>query len=146
MPLDVHWKARLVFLGLLGVGGVGVWYDLSSGNRTSYEIDTHESVSGLTEGAPVEMHGVEVGTVNRVRLTTPHTVQIVLRIDHDAPVSRATTAVLTARGLAARGFMGYVYIALENSGTDERPLGSEPGHTYPAIAMAAPQIDTLDTT
>src|SRR4051812_11339966 len=107
MPLDVHWKARLVFLGLLGAAVVGGWYFLSPGNRVPYEIDSHEAVSGLTEGAPVEMHGVEIGTVRRIRLTDPRTVHIVLSIDRDAPITRATMAVLTARGLAARGFMGY---------------------------------------
>jgi hypothetical protein len=42
--------------------------------------------------------------------------------------------------------MGYVYIALENTGTDGRPLGADVNHTYPVIPMAAPQIDTIDTT
>jgi phospholipid/cholesterol/gamma-HCH transport system substrate-binding protein len=146
MPLDVHWRARLVFLGLLGAATVGGWYFLSPGNRVLYEIDTHDSVSGLTEGAPVEMHGVEVGTVRRIKLIDFRTARLVLSIDRNTPVTRATTAVLTARGLAARGFMGYVYIALENSGTDERLLAPDPSRHYPIIAMAAPQIETVDTT
>jgi phospholipid/cholesterol/gamma-HCH transport system substrate-binding protein len=146
MPLDVHWRARLVFLGLLGAATVGGWYFLFPGNRVLYEIDTHASVSGLTAGAPVEMHGVEVGTVRRIKLTDPRTVRLVLSIDRDTPVTQATTAILTARGLVARGFMGYVYIALENSGVDERPLPPHPGHGYPIITMAEPQIETLDTT
>jgi hypothetical protein len=29
MPLNVHWKARLVFFGLLGAAGVAGWYFLS---------------------------------------------------------------------------------------------------------------------
>lgn len=136
----------MLFLGLLGAASVGGWYFVSPGNRVLYEIDTHESVSGLTEGAPVEMHGVEIGTVRRIKLVDPKTVRLVVSIERDTPVTHATTAVLTARGLAARGFMGYVYIALENSGADERPLAPNPSHGYPIIAMAAPQIDTVDTT
>lgn len=146
MALDVHWKARLISLGLIGAAGIAGWYILSPGHRVSYEIDTREAVSGLTEGAPVEMHGVEIGTVRRMRLADPATVHLVLSIDRDAPITRATTAVLTARGLAARGFMGYVYIALENTGADGRPLGADANHTYPVIPMAAPQSDTIDTT
>ncbi len=87
-----------------------VWRDLAAAHQADR--------GGLTEGAPIEMHGVEIGTVHRVRLADPATVHLVLSIDRDAPITRATTAVLTARGLAARGFMGYVYIALENTGTD----------------------------
>jgi len=92
------------------------------------------------------MHGVEIGTVSRIRLTDPRTVDIDLSIDRNAPITRATTAVLTARGLAARGFMGYVYIALEDTGTDRGPLVSDVGHRRPVIAAGAPQIDTVDTT
>lgn len=146
MPLNVHWKARLAFVGLVGAAGLGGWYFLSSGHHLSYEIDTHETVSGLTEGAPVEMHGVEIGTVRRIRLAGPQTVHMVLSINGDAPITRATTAVLTARGLAARGFMGYVYIALENSGTDGRPLAVDTSYSLPVIQMAPPEIDTVDTT
>lgn len=146
MPLDVHWQARLVFLALLGTAGVGGWYFVSPGNRVLYEMDTHDPVSGLSEGAPVEMHGVEIGTVSRIKLTDPGTVHILLSIDRDAPITRATTAVLTARGMAARGFMGYVFIALENSGADRTPLTPDASHRHPVIAVGAPQIDTVDTT
>lgn len=147
MPLDVHWKARLIFLVLLGAAGLGGWYFLSSSAYALYEIETHDPVSGLTVGSPVEMHGVEIGTVHRIRLADPRTVEIVLSIDHDAPmITRATTAIVTARGMAARGFMGYVYIALENSGTIQGPLTRDADHSYPVIATAASQIDTIDTT
>jgi hypothetical protein len=88
MPLDVHWKARLVVLGLLGAADVGGWSFLLPGNRVPYEIDTHEAVSGFTEGAPVEMLGVEIGTARRIRLATPRTVHIVLGIDRDVPITR----------------------------------------------------------
>ena len=146
MSLNVHWKARLVFLGVLGAAGIGVWYYLSPAGQVPYAIETHDAVSGLAAGAPVEMHGVEVGTVRSVRLSDPGTVQILIGVDRDAPITRATTAVLTARGLAARGFMGYVYIALESTGTDVQPLRAGAGKPYPVIPMAPPQINTVDTT
>lgn len=145
MPLGVHRSARLVFLALLAVAGAGVWYFLSPGNRIVYGLETHDSISGLREGAPVEMHGVEIGTVKRVRLADPQTVDVELSIDRNAPITRATRAVVTARGLAARGFMGYVYVALEDSGTDRSPVVPDAAHRRPMIAAGEPQIDTLDT-
>jgi ABC-type transporter Mla subunit MlaD len=145
MPLDVHWKARLAFLALLGGAGTAAWYVLSSGAHQLYEIETHDAVSGLGIGAPVEMHGVEIGTVDEIRLLDPDTVNIVVSIDSHAPVSRATVATVTSRGLAARGFMGYVYIALEDSGAGSGPPATIAGHRYPVIPAAASRAYTVDT-
>ena len=120
MSANVHGKARLIFLALLGAGGLaaGLGYFWSSGQYTTYRIETHDSVSGLIVDSPVELHGVEVGKVTRIELADPYTVAILLRITSEAPVSKATVATITARGLAARGFTGYVYVALENAGTE----------------------------
>src|SRR5689334_907736 len=115
--MGVHWKARLIFAAALCAGAAagGGWYLWSSGHYATYRLETHDSVSGLVTDAPVELHGVEVGRVTQVKLLGPSTVSILLAIATDAPVSRATVATITARGLAARGFTGYVYVALENT-------------------------------
>jgi len=141
----VHWKASLTFTAVLCVGGlaVGLWYLWSSSQHTIYRIDP---VSGLIADSPVEFHGVEIGKVTRIELTDPHTVGILLSIANDAPVSKATVATITARGLAARGFTGYVYVALENTGADSGPLTIEPGQRYRVISTAPSRIDTMDTT
>jgi phospholipid/cholesterol/gamma-HCH transport system substrate-binding protein len=98
-----------------------------------FEIRTREPVSGLIADAPVEFHGVEVGKVKRVQLIDPHTVSIVLTVRQDAPITRATIATITSRGLAARGFTGYVYVALDDVGDDSRPLKALSGSPLPLI-------------
>ena len=147
MSANVHGKARLIFLALLGAGGLaaGLGYFWSSGQYTTYRIETHDLVSGLIVNSPVELHGVEVGKVTRIELADPYTVAILLRITNEAPVSKATVATITARGLAARGFTGYVYVALENAGTESGPLTSEPGQRYPIIPSAPSRTNTMDT-
>jgi phospholipid/cholesterol/gamma-HCH transport system substrate-binding protein len=102
-------------------------------------------VSGLIADSPVEFHGVEVGKVRRVRLVDPHSVSVLLNVRRDAPVSRATVATIIARGLATRGFTGYVYVALEDNGVDRRPLSALPGGSYPLIPTAPSRSVSLDT-
>lgn len=146
MQNSIDTKARLLFAAFLLVVGMAgaLWYFLSASRQTTYQIYTQESVSGLMVDAPVEFHGVDVGKVQSVRLVDPHSVAIVLRIDSAAPVSSASVATITSRGLAARGFTGYVYVALEDTGTDRTPLKAPPGEPYPVIPVAASNAVTLD--
>ena len=148
MPADYHRKATLLFTAALcaAVLAAGFWYVRSSAQYTMYRIQTHDSVSGLIADSPVEFHGVEVGNVTRIELIDPKTVGIVLRVTKGTPVSKATVATITSRGLAARGFTGYVYVALEDSGTESGPLTVAAGERFPVITTAPSVTDTMDTT
>ena len=148
MKLDVDDKARLafvVFLLLAAVAG-SVWYAISSNRYATYQIRTHDSVSGLLVDAPVEFHGVDVGRVKRVDLIDPRSVHILLRVERAAPVTAATVATITTRGLAARGFTGYVYVSLEDAGSGAGSLDIRPGEQYPAIPVSQPKSLSLDAT
>lgn len=92
--------ARWAFALLLLLGGAAAfaWFALASSRYATYEIRTHDPVSGLMADAPVEFHGVEVGRVARVELIDPGAVSVLLHIRKDAPVSTATVATVTSRG------------------------------------------------
>lgn len=145
--MSVERRAWLLFgmLLLLGAAAGLVWYRLASHRYATYEIRTADPVSGLIEDSPVELHGVEVGKVRRVRLLDPRSASILLNVRRDAPVSRGTVATITARGLATRGFTGYVYVALEDSGMDPRALSAQPGEPYPRIPTAPSRSVSMDT-
>ena len=147
-PMNVEDRAWFLFGVLLLVGTAAglAWYVLASTRYATFEIRTADPVSGLITDSPVEFHGVEVGKVRRLRLVDPHSVSILLYVRREAPVTRATVATITARGLATRGFTGYVYVALEDSGVDRRPLAPLPGESYPLIRSAPFRAVTLDTT
>ncbi len=147
MNLSIENRARLAFAFVVLLGAVAwlVWRLLTSGQYEIYQIRTHDSVSGLLADAPVEFHGVEVGRVRDVSLTDPHTVSILLNVKKDAPITVATTATITSRGLATRGFTGYVYISLEDSGADATPLAPAPGSPFPLIRSAPSKSVALDT-
>jgi phospholipid/cholesterol/gamma-HCH transport system substrate-binding protein len=146
MKMSIENRARLAFaiVVLLGIVAGLVWYSMTAGRYATYQIRTEDPVSGLIADAPVEFHGVEVGRVTRVKLTGPHSISVLLDIRKDAPVSKATVATITARGLATRGFTGYVYISLEDSGTDHGPLVAASGSEYPQIPTAPSRSVSLD--
>jgi phospholipid/cholesterol/gamma-HCH transport system substrate-binding protein len=146
MKLDVDNKARIAFalVLLLGAAAGTVWYLLSSSRYMTYQIQTHDPVSGLIADAPIEYHGVDVGKVKSVELFDSHSVRILLSIKNGAPVTAATVATITARGLATRGFTGYVYVSLEDAGTDSRSLVARPGERYPTIPTAPSKVVSLD--
>lgn len=148
MNLSAEARARVAF-GLLVVAGAAgglIWYLVASGRYTTLEVRTRDPVSGLMADAPVEFHGVPVGTVKRVDLVDPYTVELLLSVRRDAPITRATVATVTTRGLAARGFMGYAYVALEDVGTDSRPPVSQPGARFPVIPATPSRFLTMDAT
>jgi phospholipid/cholesterol/gamma-HCH transport system substrate-binding protein len=147
MKMDIDMKARLLFIAFLLVLATGalIWYFLGATHYATYQIYTKDSVSGLIVDAPIEFHGVEVGKVKSVKLTEPQLVSIVLNVEKDAPVSSATVATIISRGVAARGFTGYVYVSLEDTGTVASPLTAQPGEPYPVIPSAPTKQVTLDT-
>ena len=146
MKLDADNKARIAFALVLLLGAVIgiVWYVFSSSRYTTYQIQTHDPVSGLIADAPIEYHGVDVGKVKSVELIDSRSIRILLSIRNDAPVTTATVATITSRGLATRGFTGYVYVSLEDGGTDFQSLVARPGERYAAIPTAPSKSVSLD--
>lgn len=143
---DAARLARWAFAALLlaaALAGLG-WYRLAAARYATYEIRTADNVSGLMRDAPVEFHGVDVGKVDRIALTGPASVSVLVRIRKDAPVSTATVATITSRGLASKGFTGYVYVALEDDASGPRPLPSSAG-AYRQLRTAPARSVNLDT-
>jgi len=146
MKIDVDMKARLLFVAFLVLLGAGalVWYLVAAARYAVYQIYTSDAVSGLIVDAPVEFHGVEVGKVKSVKLVDPHRVGVVVEVERGTPISSATVATIISRGVAARGFTGYVYVSLEDAGAGT-PLQARPGEAYAEIRTAPAKVVTLDT-
>jgi len=146
--ISIENRARLAFALVLFIGTIAgfVWYLRTSSQYITYQIVTHDSVSGLLTDAPVELHGVEVGKVQRVALTDPHSVSILLDINKAVPITTTTIATITSRGLAARGFTGYVYISLEDAGSNSPRLHTATRNLYPTIPTTPSRTLNLDNT
>jgi phospholipid/cholesterol/gamma-HCH transport system substrate-binding protein len=147
MNASAEAKARWLFTGclLLAVAAAGAWWLFGSWGYSTYELRSRDAVSGLIPGAPVEFHGVEVGQVRTVQLLEPRLVRVLIAVRREVPVSTATVATITGRGLATRGFTGYVYVSLEDGDTAARPLAAPDGSPYPLLASAPGRQVNLDT-
>lgn len=147
MKPNIESRARWAFaiLVFLGIAAGLIWYVMDAGRYATYQVRTRDAVSGLIVDAPVEFHGVEVGRVKKIDLTSPNSVSILLSIKKGTPVTLATVATITARGLASRGFIGYVYVSLEDTGTNPQPLAPLPNEPFPVIAAAPSRSVNLDT-
>jgi len=148
MNASAEAKARWLFVGLLVLvaAAVGAWLAWDTVRDHTYEIRTRDAVSGLIPGAPVEFHGVEVGRVKAVDLLEPKLVRVLVQVRHDVPITTATVATITGRGMAARGFTGYVYVSLEEGAVAGRPLARTAETAYPLLASAPSRVVSLDTT
>jgi phospholipid/cholesterol/gamma-HCH transport system substrate-binding protein len=147
VTIDINTKARLMFVMalLISIVAAAIWYFQSVSQDATYQIYTEDSVSGLIADSPIEFHGVDVGKVKSIKLVNPHSVRILLSIDKTAPITSASVATITSRGLATRGYTGYVYISIDDVGIDSRPLTTRSGEPYPIIRTAASKLITLDT-
>lgn len=147
MDTSAEARARWLFgafLLVLAAAAAG-WFLLAAARSTTYEVRTRDPVSGLIPGAPVEFHGVEVGKVRSVDLLEPRLVRVLLEVRRDVPVSSVTVATITGRGLATRGFTGYVYVALEDGPGPGVPLTAPADGRYPRLAAGPARQVNIDT-
>src|ERR1700728_394360 len=96
-----------------------IW--LSSGfsfdQYSTFMVYMQESVTGLSIDSPVELNGVNVGTVSSITLNrkNPQLVELLLSIRNDTPLTKGTVATLNTRG-----FTGIAYLALKDKSTNLR--------------------------
>ena len=147
MQRTIEKRAWVLFVVLLLAASAAAlaWWSGWGRGETTYELRTQDAVSGLIEGSPVEFHGVEIGHVRQVRLLDARTVQVLLRLRREAPVTTSTVATILGRGLATRGFTGYVYVSLEDAASGGAALTRKPGESYARIPTAPLQSVSLDT-
>jgi len=123
---------------------IGLW--LSTGIQTEkykiYQIYMDESVSGLSENAPVKYNGVMVGTVEDIELNLKDPQQVILTVEikPNIPITETTTAILMEQGIT-----GIAYIGLK-AGKKAPLLKVKKGQKYPVIPSKPSFLLKLDKT
>ncbi len=121
-----------------------IWLSAGFNNKdyVYYTVYMKESISGLSKDGPVEFNGVNVGTVEAMKINreNPQLVQLTLKVEEDTPVTMGTKAKLGLKALT-----GVAYLLLEDKGTDMRLLKSE-GKPYPVIPTTPSILVRLETT
>jgi len=108
---------------LLGVFAIG-YQAIGLGGMRFFSSDHYEvkaefdNVSGLKKGAPVEIAGVPVGSVNRIELEDPDAM-VVLRLKKDIQIYDEDIAAIRTQGL-----IGDRYVKISRGGSlNELPEG-----------------------
>jgi len=101
---------------------------------TEYQyFETHlaGSVSGLGDGAPVRLNGIQVGRVARIELDPedPKLVTLVLQVSKAIEIHADAVASLESQGLT-----GVSYVEISGGTLSSPPLTAAAGQRYPVIA------------
>ncbi len=127
MEDKAHAIVAVTFLIVIGLGAAFVawWMQAGTPQVKVYDIVSPYSVAGLSADAPVQYKGVNVGSVQSVKLdpTNPRDILIRISLVADAPVTHATYAELSSQGIT-----GMSYIALNEGSGARTPLATSPAH------------------
>lgn len=146
MESRVNYTAVGVFVVLLTVSLVAFAFWLGKYNQNKrdyrrYEVYMTESVSGLAPEAAVKFHGVNVGTVEDIRINPVNSEEVVLtlKIQKETPIKTNSTAVLKFYGITGLAFIEIV------GGTKDAPfLSTGDEDTVATIPSAPSLIQRLD--
>ncbi len=132
-------------IGLIAVVVLAViWLSSGFGGKeySTYQINMQEAVTGLSVDATVEYNGVNVGNVKSIKLhrKDPQSVELLIDVRDDTPITLGTIATLGTRGLT-----GITYISLKDKGDDLRPLKTSKGEEYPIIQTSPSLLLQLNT-
>lgn len=123
------------FVLILGAALVALFLWLASGGAFQKSFNTYlaivdESVAGLNRNAAVKYNGVDVGTVQDIRLDreNPERVRLLFSIEEGTPIKEDTVAVLKTQGLT-----GIAYVELSGGSRGAPPLVARSGDDYPVI-------------
>jgi phospholipid/cholesterol/gamma-HCH transport system substrate-binding protein len=113
------------------------------GERESYLIYFENAVTGLLKGGSVEYQGVPIGTVEEIKLDTPRTnrVRVKVVLEKSLALTEDTIASLQLQGLT-----GNRIIRLKAGKASSPLLKAKPGKAYPVIRSTNSTLeDFLET-
>lgn len=145
MESRVNYTAVGVFVILLTVALVGFAFWLGKYNQDErdyrrYHLYITESVAGLAPEAAVKFHGVDVGTVEKIRIN-PHNseeVELTLKIRKETPIKTDSTGILKFYGITG---LAFIEIA---GGSKDAPLLPKGENGISVIPSSPSLIKRLD--
>ena len=116
--------AFVIFVTALVVA-LATWLSRDNTMRTTYEMTTRDSVSGLSPQAAVRYRGIAVGKVQNIEFDPKvvGNVLITLAINDNAPITESTFA-----SLAFQGVTGLAFVQLDDTEGTSAALKSKDGN------------------
>lgn len=109
---------------------------------TRYSIYFSSAVTGLDQGAPVKLKGIDVGRVVNIGFDPAENdrIHVITDIYESAPIREDTIATLEYQGIT-----GTSYIALSNKGTSSALMAKKPpeGEKYPVIQSQQSELQAV---
>ena len=102
------------------------------GEQTAlYDIYFAGSVSGLNDGSPVRLSGIQIGRVTAIKLdpTNPQQVVVTIQVSASAQIKSDSVASLEVEGLT-----GAAFVEISGGSAEAGPIQRQPGQRYPVIA------------
>jgi len=134
METDKRYLLEGLFIVALAIAAAIAFMWLGkTGNRNDiiYRIAFTESVSGLTVGEPVKLHGVDVGAVKALSLDPDDARRVLVDVSlrRDAPIKTDTRAVLKMKGIT-----GIMFVELSGGSPEaQRLVEATPAGRTPEI-------------
>ncbi|MDR3689032.1 MAG: MlaD family protein [Fimbriimonas sp.] len=122
----------VVFVGLLIAGYAVLGRNLLAPKPDIYYVEVSDA-GGLSDGAPVLMAGVQIGTLTHVALKTPTLARLTLSLNHGTRIPSGSTAVLPTSFI---GFGENPVTIVPPSATGS-PSTISPGQTLPGVKTSA---------
>ncbi|OQX72589.1 MAG: hypothetical protein B6D59_08080 [Campylobacteraceae bacterium 4484_4] len=134
-----------VILFLTGLFGFAFWL-MKYGTAESYSrylVYFDESVAGLSRDAAVKYMGVDIGTVEKMKVNPKNTsvVEVYLKLNHDVTIKEDMRATLKFYGMT-----GLAYVEITGKDPNSPPLRPKKGETLPVIPSSPSIYARLDET
>lgn len=127
MDTKINYTLVGIFVFSLGLALAGflLWmgkYGFEEKQWDEYIIKMEDGVSGLNVESPVKFRGVEVGTVNEIRIApdNPEIIEVMILIEQTTPIKTDSIAVLTAQGITG---LSYIEIKGGSKTSPSLPVG-----------------------
>lgn len=133
-----------VILMVALVIGIVLWFSQDKTVRIPYDIITADSAGGVVPRASVELQGIKIGYVESISFMpeNPGHVRIRLQVDERAPITNATYATLSFRGVT-----GAVFVDLGEDPSvpvaSRQRLSVARGNAAPNIPLRAGTLENL---
>ena len=120
---------------------ISLWFNRDRVERVPYQIATKLSVPGLNPQAAVRYRGLDIGRVDAISFDpkVPGQILIHISIRPDAPITKATFAVLGYQGVT-----GIAYVQLDDDGSNPQVVTSSKD-AIARIEMKPGLFDQLQT-
>lgn len=131
-----------VLVFVIGLVGFMFWLEdfRSMDDDVLYKVYFEKSVAGLSRSASVKYRGVDIGIVESIRINPKNSeeVELLLKVNNEAPVKKDSIAVLKSHGLT-----GLAFIELEG-GSKTSPLLKSQAGEIPIIESAPSTFGRLN--